>query len=149
MLVEIIKCVVGTVGFLADFFTIWASGIAIYLFIYKSDSIKSVITLLLNYSYHLTLSELKEKLEKLNDFQGDSPEGFMGIKEVLSDLKGQIKGNDNLLRHLQDIILELDRLLKVKDHSREFHLKKRSFTSELREKLKNLNVKNLGHHIGD
>eukprot|EP01133_Synstelium_polycarpum_P004197 gene4198-4891_t len=55
------------VGLFADIFTIGASAIAIYLFVFKRDAIASVFSLLLNYSYQLSLTELKEKLDRINE----------------------------------------------------------------------------------
>ncbi|TOL82595.1 hypothetical protein CGH89_23235, partial [Vibrio parahaemolyticus] len=48
--------------------TIGASSIAIYLFFTKKESFTAVFSLLLNYTYQMSLSEVKEKLEKLNEY---------------------------------------------------------------------------------
>ena len=135
-------CIIDAIGFFADFLTIIASLIAIYLFFFKSDAIKSIVHLLLNYSYQMSLSEIKERLERLNDYNGNDPEGFEAIKEILSDLNGQIKGNSNLRIHLSEILDDIERLLKHKQASPNFNLRKRAFTSELREKIRGLNIQN-------
>ena len=46
---------------ISSLFTIVASVIAIYIFLTKRKILSSVISILINYSYQLTLSELKEK----------------------------------------------------------------------------------------
>lgn len=46
---------------IANIFTIIASGIAIWLFFTKSNEIKTAFKLLLNWSFQLTLTDLKSK----------------------------------------------------------------------------------------
>lgn len=55
---EIIKWV----ALFSNIFTVCASGIAIYLFLFKRKAISSVFDLLINYTYQLSLSEVKEKI---------------------------------------------------------------------------------------
>src|SRR6266404_2237484 len=83
----------------AHLFGIVASGIAIYLFIAKRKALSSLFQLLVNYSYQLTLSELKEKLEKLNDYNAKDPEQYDRIVNILNDILGQIRGNNRLRIH--------------------------------------------------
>ena len=56
---------------LSNVFTIVASAIAIYLFIFKRGAIASAFKVLLNYSSHITLTELRSKLDRLNDLNAD------------------------------------------------------------------------------
>lgn len=50
----------------ANIFTILASSLAIGIWYRNRDKISSALKLLLNFSFQLTLGELKEKLERLN-----------------------------------------------------------------------------------
>jgi hypothetical protein len=59
---------------MSNVFTILASGIAIYIFFSKRKSISSIFDLLVNYTFQLTLSELKEKIERLNEYNAKDPE---------------------------------------------------------------------------
>ena len=56
------------IDLVANVFTVFASGIAVYIFLINKEKLSTAINLLLNYSKQLTLSELKFKIERLNDF---------------------------------------------------------------------------------
>ncbi|PCJ53570.1 MAG: hypothetical protein COA79_22675 [Planctomycetota bacterium] len=120
--------------------TVGSSGIVIYLFIFQKNKIKSVFDLLLNYSFHLTLSELKEKLERLNELRVSDKDGQDAIVNVLSEIAGQIKGNEKLCANFQEILTTIESLI---DKRRLTEARKRSLVSELREKLRTLNIDNI------
>lgn len=128
-------------------FTIVASGIAIYIFITKRESIYSAFNLLINYSYQLSLSELKEKLEKLNDYKADDPEQYKQIINILHEIIGQIRGNDKLKDHFSEMLQKLETLLSSKRKLSE--PTKRAIVSELRERIRNVNVKNFDDLVGE
>lgn len=50
-----------TISVLSDLFAIVAASIAIWLFFTKSNEIKTAFNLLLNWSFQLTLTDLKSK----------------------------------------------------------------------------------------
>lgn len=134
-------------SFISNVFTILASGIVIYLFYTKRKSIYSVFKLLINYSYQLSLSELKEKLERLNDYNAAEPANREHIINILNEIMGQIRGNEKLKVHLENLLKRMSRL--VSDHGRLTEPRKRALVSELREKLRHLNVKNIDDLVGD
>jgi hypothetical protein len=123
---------------LADLATIAASSIAIYLFFVKGKTISTALSLLMNYSYQLTLSELKEKLERLNDYNASDSEDCNKIVNILHEIIGQIKGNEKLYERFSDITHKIE--LLASDKRKLTEPRKRSLVSELRERLRNINV---------
>lgn len=143
MLDELLKYL----SLISNVFTIGASGIAIYLFIAKRKSISSVFQLLMNYGYQLSLSEIKEKLEKLNDYNAKDPEQSEHIVNILNEIIGQIRGNDKLSRHFTELLSTLETL--VSDKRRLTEPRKRAVVSELRERLRHLNISNIDDFVGE
>jgi hypothetical protein len=142
-----VKYVFEMTSFLSDCFTVIASGIAIYIYFSKKKDIKSVIDLLMNYSHQLTLTELKEKIEKLNDYNVKDAEQCEKVVNIFNEIIGQIRGNDNLKASFCELIGSIENLLS--DKRRLTEPRKRALVSELRERLRHLNVKNINKYIGD
>jgi hypothetical protein len=115
-----------------------AAGIAIYLFIFKRDKIRSLFNLLINYSFQTTLSELKVKLEKLNDYDAGDPDYKHIVSCVLNEIEGQIRGNDILSDKCTKIMRKISIYTKNPEDLTE--PKKRSLISELRETLRNIDL---------
>ncbi len=128
-------------------FTIGASGIAIYLFIFKRKSIASAFQLLLNYSYQLSLSELKEKLERLNDLNASADEQCASVINIFNEIVGQIRGNSKLKKALPDFVKRVEKVLANEGELNE--PVKRALVAELRERLRHLNVKNIDPMVGE
>lgn len=135
------------VSLLSNVFTIIASGLAIYIFLAKKKTILSVFKLLMNYGYQLSLSELKEKLEKLNDYHAKDPEQSEQIVNVLNEIIGQMRGNDRLRKHFSESLSELEYL--VSDRRRLTEPRKRALVSELRERLRHVNISNIDDLVGE
>lgn len=130
----------------ASVFTIAASGLAIYLFITNRKKISAAIQLLLNYSFQTTLAELKEKLERLNEYNANDPTDQSEIRNILHEIAGQIRGNPRLLTATPLMPNKVEALAQSKKLSEPL---KRSIVSELREQLKNIQVKNIGSFAGE
>lgn len=141
--------IVSFVSFASDFTSSIASIIAIYLFVFKRKAIASVFSLLFNYSHQLTLSEIKEKLELLNNFNANDPAHADTILNIFHDLLGQIRGNDKISglmsKQIEKLESLIDRDLKVRPITEP---KKRALISEIREKVRHLNVKNIDELAG-
>jgi hypothetical protein len=135
------------ISLISNVFTICASGIAIYLFVAKRKSISSIFHPLINYTYQLTLSEIKEKLEKLNDYNAKDPEQNEQIVNILNEIIGQIRGNEKLKNHFSELLITIENL--VSDKRRLTEPRKRAVVSELRERLRHLNVKNIDDLVGE
>lgn len=124
-----------------------ASGIAIYIFLTKRKSISSVFNLLMNYSYQLTLSELKEKLERLNDNNADDPKQLDQIINILHEIMGQIRGNKKLNNHFSETLDRIEALVSNRRKLKE--PRKRALISELRERIRHLNIESIDDLVGD
>lgn len=135
------------IGFVAGLTTIAASGIAIYLFVAKREAIASAFRVLLTYSYQLTLAELKEKLERLNDYNAKDSDHQEQIINILHEIVGQLRGNRRLAPHFEDLIEGAQEL--AGERSRLTEPRKRAFVSELRERLRHLNVESIDELLGD
>lgn len=131
---------------ISDIFTIVASGIAIYLFIFKRKSISTTIKLLLNYSSQITLSELRAKIDRLNNFNSNEPSDKTEIICLLNEIIGQIKGNKILKNKYSDILKKITQYTNQPEKLDE--PKKRSITAELRERLRNLDIKGIDELLG-
>jgi hypothetical protein len=130
----------------SDLFTIIASGIAIYIFFFKRDTISSVIKVLLNYSSQIALSELNSKINRLNDLNANEPTEKDEIINILNEVAGQIRGNTKLKIYCSDILSKLEGLTEKARNISE--PKKRSIVSELREKLRHASVEEIDDLIG-
>ena len=135
------------IALFSNIFTVVASGIAIYIFITKRESISSVFDLLINYTYQLSLSEIKEKLEKLNEYNAKDPEDNEKIINILNEIVGQIKGNEKLRAHFSELLKDIDGFALGRKKLTE--AKKRAVVSELRERLRHLNVRNIDKLVGE
>jgi hypothetical protein len=137
---ETFKFIGDAVALIANIFTIAAAGIAIYVFVQNRDKISAAVDLLLNYSFHTTLSELKDKVERLNEYRATEPTDVPEIKNILHEIAGQIKGNQRLAGHFVELLERIERMGNSKTITEQH---KRSMVSEVRERLKNISVQNV------
>lgn len=129
------------ISIVANIFAIGASSIALYLFFFQRDTISSAFRILLNYSQQLSLSDLKAKLDRLNDHNASVDKQKAEVINILHEIEGQIIGSKSLKIELSDF---LDKLTLYTSLKREItEPKKRSLVSELRESLRNFEVNNL------
>ncbi len=128
------------VNLISNIFTIAASGVAIYIFAFNKDKILKALDILLNYSNQLTLSELKYKIERLNDYNANDPIQKTEVINILNEIEGQIQGSKILKPKL------IEQLEKIVNFTNNIKLitepKKRSLVSELRESLRHLDISN-------
>ncbi|CAM2167080.1 conserved hypothetical protein [Burkholderia orbicola] len=125
---------------IANAFTIAASSVALFVFVKNRKKISAAVDLLLNYSFQTTLGELKEKIERLNEYNANEPDDIQEIKNILHEISGQMRGNQRLSDAIPDLVLKIDRLANGRKLS---ETSKRSIVSEMREKLKNIQVVNI------
>lgn len=132
-------------NFLANLMTIFASGLGIYIFYFNKEKIVSAINFILNYSNQLTLTDLKFKIERLNDYNSNDAGQKIEVVNILNEIEGQILGNKNLKEKL------LQQLEKIENFTANPKLltepKKRSLVSELKESIRNLDISNYGDII--
>ncbi|MBV7569561.1 hypothetical protein KW838_21545 [Pseudomonas sp. PDM27] len=142
----VLSVFIDVVSFLSNLLTVIASSIAIYLFLAKRKEISSVFSLLVNYTFQMSLAEIKEKLERLNDYNAKDPESIEIIENIFHEIIGQIRGNDKLSGHFAELIERMEDLTTNKKKLTE--PKKRAVVSELRERLRNLNVESIDGLVG-
>ena len=125
---------------LSNVFTIIASGIAIYLFLTKRREFTLAFQMLLNYSFQTTLTELKEKLERLNEYNANEPTEVQEIRNILHEIAGQIRGNGRILSAASELLARIEGLAQSK---KLLEPTKRSMVSEIREVLRNIQVNSI------
>ena len=119
-------------------FTIAASAIALYLFIWKKKPISDAVKALLNYSFHISLSELRAKLDRLNELTANDAEGKEKVVNILCEILGQIKGNKRLRAEFPALLKKLTTVTNNPERLNE--PSKRSLVFELRESLNSINI---------
>lgn len=117
-----------------------ASSIAVYLFFFKRDAIKSVLMLLTSYASQQTLGELRSKIDRLNTLSYNEPSNQDEIIILFNEIVGQIKGNKKLCSHCNEIV---ERISKLADNPKKLtEPAKRSVISQLRELLRHYDLIN-------
>lgn len=132
------------VSIIANLFTIFASGIAIWLFLAKSNQIKTAFQLMLNWSFQLTLTDLKSKVERLNEYNANNIDEIEEIKNIFHEIAGQMRGNSQLVDQASELINKIERFAsgnRLNEH------KKRALVSEIREVLRNIEVNSLTSNL--
>ena len=124
----------------ANVATVAAALLAFWVYFSNRKKISAAIQLLLNYSFQTTITELKEKLERLNEYNANEPDDVPEIRNILHEIAGQIRGNDRLNKDASGLADKVERLAKAKQL---LEPQKRALVSEVREKLKNIQVNSL------
>ena len=142
---DLIKNIDFWVTFVSRFFSIFAAGIAIFLFFFKRTKISTVIQFILNYSKQITLNELKFKFERLNDFTTKEEESKNEIINILGEIEGQILGNEILKKELEDLLNKIHSYISNPRTLSEPN--KRSLVSEMKESIRNIDVSNYNNIV--
>jgi len=142
---DVFNLIVDIASLVASAFTVAASGLAIYIFVYKGPEIRTAFSLLMNWSYQLTLTELKSKLERLNEYNANEPTEIDEIRNILHEIAGQIRGNKRLAAASPLLAAQLESLARSRKLTEP---RKRAMTSELRETLRNIEVNTLAANSG-
>ena len=119
-------------------FELFASGIAIYLFLFQRKTISSAFRALLSYSRQLTLTELLSKLDRLNELNADIEAQNQSVINILSEIRGQIRGNNKLKTQFLDILKEIEPYCLEKTKLKE--TAKRSIVYQIRELIRSYDV---------
>jgi len=128
------------IEFLSNFLTIIAAAIAIIVYFRNKDKIASSINFILNYSKQMTLSDLKNKIERLNDYKASDEKGRSEIINILSEIEGQISANKSIKNELSEQFGKICQFISSPKLLTE--PKKRSLVSELRECIRNIDIHN-------
>ena len=133
------------INFSANLITIVVGLIAIYVFFFNKEKITSAINFILNYSNQLTLSELKFRLERLNDYNANDASQKEEVINILHEIEGQINGNKILKEKLSEQLTKITSIISNVKLLTE--PKKRSLVSELRESLRHIDASNYSDMI--
>lgn len=125
----------------SDMAGITASSIAIYLFFFKKEEFLEAYEVLKNYTHQLTVSELKLSLAKLKDLNADDPASKGKVRNVISGIVGQIKGNKKIYPCVTGIVAPWERFLDEPKTKMSESLKSR-IAAELDEKLRHVFIEN-------
>lgn len=139
------KLIIDIVSLVANAFTVVASGMAIYVFFVKGPELRTAFSMLLNWSFQLTLTDLKSKLERLNEYHASEPSEIDEIRNILHELAGQIRGNRRISGAAPQLAAQIEALAVSKKLSEP---RKRMIIAELRETLRNIEVNSLAEQSG-
>ena len=128
------------VNLIANLMTIIASGLALYIYFTNKEKIKSALNFILNYSNQLTLTDLKFKIERLNEFNSNDATQKLEVINILNEIEGQILGNNEFKQKLELQLIKIEAFTTNPKLLTE--PKKRSLVSELKESIRNLDVSN-------
>jgi hypothetical protein len=133
-----IQVIIDIADSLSDLLTIAASALALIIYFTQKEKLGSALNLLLNFSLQLTLTELQNKIDKLNDLNVGIVSEAPQVLNILKEIEGQIKGNKILKVGLGGILADIqnftEKPLKITEP------KKRSLVAELRESLRDIDV---------
>lgn len=132
-------------GAVANVFTILAAGLALVLFVLNRAKLSAAFRLLLTFSFQTTLTELKEKIERLNEYNANEPTHLSEIRNILHEIVGQIRGNSRLAEAIPALASKIEALAQSK---RLTEPSKRSIISEVREKIRSIQVNALDSTAG-
>lgn len=137
---EFIKDCSFWINLLVTILTGIAATIAIVVYFRNRDKISTAFNLLTNFSAQLTLTDLKLKIERLNEFTVNDESQKIEIINILSEIEGQIIGNEKIRKVLfiqhQKVCSFIEKPKSLTEP------KKRSLISELRESIRNIDVAN-------
>jgi len=142
---KMLKIISDLASFVANILTIFSSALVLYLFLSKRQEISGAFKLLINYSYQTTLSDLRAKLERLNEYNVNEATEIDEIKNILHEISGQIRGNKRLKNEAPDLAQKFETLANGKKLTEP---NKRSLVSETREVLRNIGVDNFEDLMG-
>lgn len=124
-------------GGIANFATVFVATVALIAYFRNREKISYAIKILFNFSFQLTLGELKEKLERLNEYNAGNAEHLSEIRNILHEIAGQWRGNHRLFKADGNLPHRLESFAASK---RMNEPTKRALVSEIREILRNLQV---------
>ncbi len=145
--VEIGSFIYQALNFLNLAFTTTAAIIVVYLFFFKRGAISSLYKFLVNYTLQVTLHELYDKLEELNDYDADDSKHRREVISIFGEIIGQMKGNPILVKNCKKMLKKLSKYQEQPDLLT--NPSKRSLIFELRETLRHINIQNYKELLGE
>lgn len=126
-------------------FTTIAAIIFVYLFFFEGKAISSIYKLLLNHFFQISQYEIYDKIKEVNGYNAN--ENQQKVREILCDIKGQMRGNPILAKNCK---LILKKLSKFEQHPEELNNNiKFELMSELKEKIRYINIQSYDELLGE
>ncbi|HXS72729.1 MAG TPA: hypothetical protein VN725_01705 [Rhodanobacteraceae bacterium] len=132
------------IALVSNLFTIVASAIAVIVFFAKRKELSTALSLLLNWSYQTTLTDVVGKLDRLNEYNANEPDDIAEIKNILHEIAGQFRGNTRLLGAAPTLPDRLENLARKITEPY-----KRSMVAEVREVIRNLQLNTIDQATGE
>lgn len=142
---ETFKFISDIVSLVANSLTSATALIALYVYLTKRREFSAAFNLLLNWSFQTTLSDLRGKLDILNEYNASEPEDLPEIVNILHEIAGQIRGNSRLSSAAPNLATRIESLARSKKLSEP---QKRAMVAELREALRNIQVNSMQNISG-
>ena len=139
------KIVVDAVSFIANLLSAATGCIALWVFFRKGKEISTAFRLLVNWSFQTTLTDLRGKLDRLNEYNANETTDHPEIRNILQELAGQVRGNTRLRTSAPDLA---SRLETFATRSRLAEPAKRAMVAEMREILRNIQVNSMENNVG-
>lgn len=133
-LMEGFSVLLKAIDVVAELFTISASGIAIYLLLFKKQEISAAFQALVGFSFQLSLRDLERRLDDLNRLNASATKHREQVINILSEIDGQSRGNRRLATALGTALVELRDILQKPEGLSE--PQKRRLVAELRERIR-------------
>lgn len=123
----------------ADALTIVASGIAIYLFLSKRKELGAVFSALAAMANHSSMSDLRAKLDRLNDLNATDPDDRIEVINICHEVCGHIDGNPAFAKSFAEVSVKIKDAVSNK-RKPITEPQKRALVSELRESMRHFNT---------
>jgi Rad3-related DNA helicase len=138
------KSLSDAVSFIANTLTTATAFIALWVFFRKGKEISTAFTLLVNWSFQTTLTDLRGKLDRLNEYNANEAADHSEIRNILQELAGQVRGNRRLKNSAPDLA---SRLEAFATRPRLAEPAKRAMVAEMREILRNIQVNSMETNV--
>lgn len=136
--------VLDVVSLIANLLTTATACIALWVYFRKGKEISTAFSLLLNWSFQSTLTDLKGKLDRLNEYNANEIADHPEIRNILQELAGQVRGNRRLRTSSPDLCIRLEKFAERKTLAEP---SKRAMVAEMREILRNIQVNSMQHNM--
>lgn len=128
------------ISFVANCLTTMTALIAVWVFFRKGKEISAAFNLLVNFSFQTTLTDLRGKLDRLNEYTANEPGDLPEIRNILQELAGQVRGNKRLRQSAPELATRLENFAT---RGRLAEPAKRAMVAEVREILRNIQVNSM------
>lgn len=132
------------VSFIANIIEILAGGTALFVVWTQREKISAAFSVLLNYSFQISLADFKHWLEKLSEDIFIENDEYKNVRIALAHIYGKLRGNPRLNKHFGDKMLKRIRIMIDDIDNKKIvnQTEKISLYSEIKESLTTLEIEN-------